>query len=677
MKLSEWTIRKKLAVAFGTVTFGVFLLLSFFIYAAVIMGDFDDNLKDSGILREQTKTGRDLRLGVIQIQKIVTDASLTKNRMGIDKEARMQLDMAYKNIDKLIDITKDRTELHKDLERIKSDLGSMWETGDKMFNVYLADFQKGNAIMNEFDKISAEVIQESEDMADALGKTEDKLFSDMDKNLTNAKRITTVVAIIIIILSLLVLPPVPYLIRSITEPLEKIVGVTRLIAEGDLQVSVDESRKDEIGILSQNMGRMIVYLKEMATVAEKMAEGDLNNDITPKSERDVLGSAFNKMVQGLREIVTEIKSGANQVVSASDEIASTSEQAARNNDSSATAIEETTATIHEMSINIQNVAKNTQNQASAVTQTSSSIGQMVLSIQKIANTSQELVDLSLKTKKAVEAGMISVDNSINGTDEISQAISNSANTILSLGSRAENIGKIVDVIKDIADQTNLLALNAAIEAARAGEQGLGFAVVAEEVRKLAERSAKSTKEIAELISGIQKEAQVSVKLMEKSLEIADKGVSLNKNVSGAFKDIDTNVIELEKYTKEIGSATREQNSGSEQIAKTTENLRELTHEITSSMEEQSSASEQIVKTMEKMREMINQNASGTTELVSSAHQLNAQAEKFLQIISRFSLNESGKDEVVFQKKKPKTLEDAGGKDKRIPAQRKLSRIEAS
>ena len=214
--------------------------------------------------------------------------------------------------------------------------------------------------------------------------------------------------------------------------------------------------------------------------------------------------------------ITEVRNGADQISSASAQIAATSEQAARNNEASATAVEETTSTMHEMSANIQNVAKNTQGQASSVTETSAAIEQMIASTQRIADTTGQLVGLSQKTKEAVELGLAAVDKSIRGTDEISRTIVRSADTIAALGSRAEDIGKIVDVIDDIAEQTNLLALNAAIEAARAGEQGLGFAVVAEEVRKLAERSAQSTKEIAELITGIQKEAQEAVKLMDTS-----------------------------------------------------------------------------------------------------------------------------------------------------------------
>jgi methyl-accepting chemotaxis protein len=307
--------------------------------------------------------------------------------------------------------------------------------------------------------------------------------------------------------------------------------------------------------------------------------------------------------------------------------------------------------MHEMAANIQNVSKSTQGQASAVTQTSASIEEMVTSVQRIANTAQKLVDLSQKTKTAVEAGLDAVDKSVKSTDEISKAIIRSADTISALGSRAEDIGKIVNVIDDIAEQTNLLALNAAIEAARAGEQGLGFAVVAEEVRKLAERSAKSTKEIAELISGIQKEAQNAVRLMEKSTELVEKGVEQSQQVGHSLKNIEGNVGEVDRYSKEIGAATQEQSAGSTQIAKAAESLRESTQEISSATDEQASAAEQIVKTMEKMREMITQNASGAAQLASSAEELNSQADRFQQVIGTFILDDAVRSAPAIVKKK--------------------------
>jgi methyl-accepting chemotaxis protein len=429
------------------------------------------------------------------------------------------------------------------------------------------------------------------------------------------------------------------IIRAITIPLKDLMAVAETTAQGDLSREITIRSTEEIGRLAEVFRQMMDYLRSMAKTAESIAEGDLRSDVTPKSEQDVLGNSFRKMVLGLRSTIAEIRSGADQLASASAQIASTAEQSARNNDSSATAVEETTSTLHEMSANIQNVARNSQNQASSVTETSASIEQMVASIQRIAETSQQLMALSVKTKLAVDQGREAMDKSLKGSEEINLSITRSADTIAALGSRSEDIGKIVDVIDDIAEQTNLLALNAAIEAARAGEQGMGFAVVAEEVRKLAERSAQSTKEISELITGMQRESLEAVRQMEKSTVMVDRGVELNRQVGGALRDIEGSVGEVDRYAKEIGAATQEQSSGSAEIGKAAEELREITQEITSATHEQAAAAEQTVKTMEKMREMIQQNASATTELASSAEELSSQAERFQLVIAKFKLEE--------------------------------------
>src|SRR5574341_1231458 len=404
-------------------------------------------------------------------------------------------------------------------------------------------------------------------------------------------------------------------------------------------------------------------IEKLKAAMETVASGDLTvtAEVKTGDELGDLGQRINQMVDSLAGLIGQVRSSSDSILSASDEIAatsetitfasgqtaSTSELAAKNNESAASAVEETSATIHEMSANIQSVARSTQDQSSFVSETSSSIEQMVASVKNVAGTAQQLVDLSLK--------------SMRGTDEINRTIHRSADAIAALGSRAEDIGKIVDVIDGIAEQTNLLALNAAIEAARAGEQGMGFAVVAEEVRKLAERSAKSTREIAELIGGIQKEAADAVRSMEKTIEIVEKGVESSRLVGSALKDINGNVEEVDAYARQIGAATKEQNAGSAQIAKSVEKLREITHEITSATTQQAAAAEQTAQTMERMRATLQQNAVSSAELAKSAEQLRShgaaelaesvgqlrsQADRFRDIVGRFVLNSADRTAVT-------------------------------
>ena len=237
-----------------------------------------------------------------------------------------------------------------------------------------------------------------------------------------------------------------------------------------------------------------------------------------------MAKAFARMTQGFASLVRQVRDSASQVASGAGQMAGASDESAKVSVQAASAIDEVTSTMHEMSINVQNVVKNTQVQASSVAETSASIDQMVTSIQRVADTAKLLVDISHRSREEARTGMATMDKATEGLNRTSHAIQSSAEIIDALGRRADDIGKIIEVIDDLAEQTNLLALNAAIEAARAGEHGLGFAVVAEEVRKLAEKSTQSTKEISELIQGIQKEAREAVDNMEKSTTMVEEGL---------------------------------------------------------------------------------------------------------------------------------------------------------
>jgi methyl-accepting chemotaxis protein len=469
----------------------------------------------------------------------------------------------------------------------------------------------------------------------------DQQVADQGKS-TLTTVILTIVAIFAVGIGIAVAYKLP---KSITEPLMHLMFAAREIGNsGDLEQQIDIDRKDEIGELSKSFNKMVAYLREMASVSEAIACGDLTVQVQPRSDSDTLGKAFSEMTVGLRALVKSVRDGASQVSGGSNEVASASDESAKINIQAASAIDEVTSTMHEMSVNVQNMVKNTQTQASSVSETSASIDQMVASIQRVADTAKVLLDISQRSREEVQSGIQTMEKATDGLNRINTSIQTSSHIIGELGGRADDIGKIIEVIDDLAEQTNLLALNAAIEAARAGEHGLGFAVVADEVRKLAEKSAQSTREISELIQSIQKEARKAVDNMEKSTNIVNDGLLQGSELSGALKKISNVVTEVYKFAQEIGAATNEQSNGSTQIARATTRLNEITHEINSSVEEQASGAQAVVRAMEKMRELIQRSTSGSTELASSAEQMSKMSRMLLDSMDRFvleSLNGNG------------------------------------
>jgi methyl-accepting chemotaxis protein len=428
--------------------------------------------------------------------------------------------------------------------------------------------------------------------------------------------------------------------RSITDPLNQLINVTREIADsGDLDQQIEIKGTDEIGSLASHYRNMIAHLKEMANVSAAIAEGKLSVVVEPRSPRDTLANAFQQMLEGLRQLVTQTRDSASQVAGGASQMAAASSESAKVSVEAASAIDEVTSTMHEMSINVQNVVKSTQMQSSSVAETSASIEQMVASIQRVADTSRTLLEICQRSRDEVQTGIKTMDKTTAGLTRTSSAIQSSAQIIDALGKRANEIGKIIEVIDDLAEQTNLLALNAAIEAARAGEHGLGFAVVAEEVRKLAEKSTQSTKEISDLIEGIQKESREAVENMVKSTSMVQEGLELGGELNVALIKISDVVTEVYKFAQQIGGATNEQSNGSTQIAKATSRLTEITQEINSSIEEQASGAQSVVRAMEKMRELVQQSTSSSTELAAAADQMTKLSRGLMDAMDQFVLEE--------------------------------------
>jgi methyl-accepting chemotaxis protein len=508
------------------------------------------------------------------------------------------------------------------------------------------DVDSGNATVAELQifylqKDASSWVKNSTEFLDAADKENKKIVEERRASDEKAATGTIVASFFSVIIALGVGIGIAFRTsRSITEPLSKLMTVAHKIGNtGDLDhnVVIDTERQDEIGELARTFANMVTYLKEMASVSEAIANGDLMVEVEPRSKQDTLGHAFQQMVESLRGLVRSVRDLASQVASASSQVAGASDESAKISLQGSSAIDEVTSTMHEMSVNVQNMVKSTQVQASSVSETSASIDQMVASIQRVADTAKVLLDISNRSREEVHSGITTMEKATEGLNKINNTIGASGQIIGALGQRADDIGKIIEVIDDLAEQTNLLALNAAIEAARAGEHGLGFAVVADEVRKLAEKSAQSTKEISELIQSIQKEARKAVENMDQSTSIVNEGLDLGQALNTALRKISNVVTEVYKFAQEIGAATNEQSHGSTQIARATTRLNEITHEINSAVEEQASGAHAVVKAMERMRELVQQTTSGSTELAASAEQMSKMSRDLLESMNSFGI----------------------------------------
>lgn len=412
---------------------------------------------------------------------------------------------------------------------------------------------------------------------------------------------------------------------TLFNPLKELMAVVNKIISGDMNSKFAKEREDEFGELQNGFKIMIgnIVQAQSALIAEKesieakvekaveeieiqkkyladniskilfemdkFSNGDLSVNLTVNKTGDEISKlfdGFNKTVKNIKVMIEKVNDVVDSAAAASNQISTSASECALGARDQNKQTNEVATAIQEMSATIQQTAKN--------------VG-----------------EVSANAKKAGEIAHIGesvVKQTVEGMERISNVVKRATETVQKLGNSSDEIGEIIQVINDIADQTNLLALNAAIEAARAGEQGRGFAVVADEVRKLAERTTKATKEIATMIQQIQQDTVEAVTSINSGYEEVEKGKELANNAGQTLEQI---IVASEKVVTEV-----------EQVAAASEEL--------------SSAAEQITGSLENINHIAMRSSDGTQHITSATEDLNGLTSSLQKLLSQFNIA-AGKD----------------------------------
>ncbi|MCF5724841.1 HAMP domain-containing protein [Pseudomonas syringae] len=315
--------------------------------------------------------------------------------------------------------------------------------------------------------------------------------------------------------------------------------------------------------------QIIIPLNQTLQVAQRVASGDLSHNLN-SARQDELGQlqrAMQSMTEGLRELIGGISDGVTQIASAAEELSAVTEQ--------------TSAGVNSQKVETDQVA--------------TAMNEMAATVQEVARNAEEASEAAVAADQQAREGDKVVGEAIAQIERLATEVGNSTAAMGDLKRESDKIGSVLDVIKSVAQQTNLLALNAAIEAARAGEAGRGFAVVADEVRSLAQRTQKSTEEIEELIVGLQSGTQQVATIMDNSRGLTDSSVELTRRAGAALGNITRTVSTIQAMNSQIATAAEQQSAVAEEINRSVLNVRDVSEQTSAASEETAASSAELAR----------------------------------------------------------------------------------
>jgi methyl-accepting chemotaxis protein len=445
-----------------------------------------------------------------------------------------------------------------------------------------------------------------------------------------------------------------FISKSITKPIMAMEKAAERIASGDLTSTIHIAGKDEVASLGETINRMAFNLKDMISKIR-----NVTNSVTAVTDKIVVSS------EGVLSAADVQKQAVERTASAIEDMGVSISKVATSSESLYDSASNTSSAVSEMTSSIETIAENANIFSETAHETASSIEEMIAIIKEASDSLETLVESSDAIAASIEevnattldiersagdsvklAEVVAIDASENGMnaanaamkgmENIKSSVSSLSEIINMLGKRANDIGKIVNVIDEVADQTNLLAINAAILASKAGEHGKGFAVVADEIKSLAERTSFSTSEIAGLIKSVQDDTKSSIVMAGEGIQTVEKGLTLVKDVSNALQDIVGSSRESSDMAKAIQRATKEQTHVIKQITNDMENTKLQTENISRAIKEQNRGSQLIIESTEKIKDISYQVKTSTAEQRIGSRQISGVIENVTQQASQIA-----------------------------------------
>jgi methyl-accepting chemotaxis protein len=432
------------------------------------------------------------------------------------------------------------------------------------------------------------------------------------------------------------------IVRGVNSTLDAVIGPLNVaakymdrISRGDIPTRITDTYQGDFNEIKNNLNRAIDAVNALVADAHLLSTAAVEGKLTTRADASKHEGDFRKIVQGVNETLDSVikpvqesavvlkemgtgdltvrmegnHNGDLQLLKNSiNQVAESLEKALQN---VAEAVTATASASSEISSSTEQMAAGAQEQTSQASEVASSVEEMTKTIMENSQNAGAAAETAKKARLSAEQGGKVVSETVAGMKRIADVVNKSADTVKELGKSSDQIGEIISVIDDIADQTNLLALNAAIEAARAGEQGRGFAVVADEVRKLAERTTKATKEIAGMIKKIQTDTGGAVASMQQGTKEVQVGIELADKAGKSLQEI-------------VGISQK---------------VTDMVAQIAAASEQQSSASEQIAKNVEAISKVTSETAQGTQQIARAAEDLNQLTENLQQQVAAFKIAE--------------------------------------